>query len=222
MKTIRIVILSVFAVILGSPALHAQDFSSYRNFSLGMKLADVLKLTGLNLTVVKTNIQRPGLIQELNWWPPMAAVKDDRAEAVQQILFSFYNGELYKIRVTYDPRAVKGLTAEDMIQSISARYGASSTALKAPGNPEIEGYSQQAIAQWEDPQYSMKLIHTAYSGGYILILFSKSANAEAETASVEAEKLEARERPQKDADRRKKEAADLEVERQKNKKTFQP
>jgi hypothetical protein len=219
MKTIRIVIFLVFAGIFGNSVLDAHDLSGYRNFSLGMSLTDVLKLTDRNLTEVKTNIEHPGLIQDLNWWPPM---KDYQADVVQQILFSFYNGELYKIRVTYDPSAVKGLTAEDMVQSISVRYGASTTALKGTGNPANEQYSQQAIAIWEDPQYSLKLIHTPYSGGYGLILFSKHANTEAESASVEAGKLEARERPQKEADRRKKEADSLEIERQKNKKAFQP
>lgn len=222
MKAMQIVILFVIAAVLGSPALSAQDLSRYRNFSLGMQLADVLKLTEQNFTAVKTNIEHPGMIQELNWWPPAGATKDYQAEAVQQILFSFYNGELYKIRVTYDPRAIKGLTADDIVQSISVRYGASRTALKAPGNSENLANSQQSVALWEDPQYSVKLIQMAYSGGYGLIVSSKQANQEAETASVEAAKLEARERPQKEADRRKKEADNLEIERQKNKKTFQP
>ena len=39
------------------------------------------------------------------------------------ILFSFYHDGLYKISVTYDRTSTRGLTAEDMVKSISAKYG---------------------------------------------------------------------------------------------------
>jgi hypothetical protein len=42
---------------------------------------------------------------------------------VREILFSFYNGELYKISATYERSAIEGLTAEDLAQSISEKYG---------------------------------------------------------------------------------------------------
>jgi len=222
MKTMRIVILIAFAAVFASSALDAQDLSKYRNFSLGISLTEVLKLSDRNLAEVKTKIDHPGLIQELNWWPPTMSARAYQTDAVQQVLFSFYNGELYKIVVTYDPSAIKGLTGEDMVQSISVRYGIAIRTPKAPGNPANEPYSQQAIAAWEDGQYSVKLVHSPFSGGYGLVMISKLANSEAETAGVEAGKLEAIERPQKEADRRKKEADNLEIERQKNKKVFQP
>jgi len=46
-----------------------------------------------------------------------------QSDTVEQILFSFYNGELYLMSVTYDQTATKGLTEEDMVKSISAKYG---------------------------------------------------------------------------------------------------
>src|SRR2546422_7620867 len=41
----------------------------------------------------------------------------------RQVFFSFCNGELYRILVTYDRHATQGLTAEDMIQAVSTKYG---------------------------------------------------------------------------------------------------
>ena len=222
MKTMRITILTVCAALFAAGGLNSQDLSKYREFSFGMSLAEVLKVTDRNLSEIKTKIQRPGLIQELNWWPPSAPTGAYQADSAQQIVLSFYNGELYKIQVTYEPSAVKGLTSEDMVQSISARYGAATTTLKRQGTAADEPYGQQAIAAWEDSEYSVKLIHSAFSGSYGLTLFSKQANAKAETDGVEATKLEAMERPQKDADDRKKEADKLEFERQKNRKLFRP
>ena len=222
MKLIRNVFFVVFAIALGSPVLQAQDLSKYRNFSLGMSLNDILKLTDATLAQVKTSHRRPGLTQELNWWPPTGTGGAYQGDALQQILFLFYNGELYRIFVTYDPRAVEGLTTEDMVQSISARYGPAMNAAKKIGNPANEGYSQQLVATWEDSQYCLKLVRDSFSGSYGLIMLSKHADTEAETASVEATRLEEQERPQKEANRLKKEADNLEIERQKNKKIFQP
>ena len=42
------------------------------------------------------------MIQELTWWPPNIPGTFYQSDSVEQILFSFYNGELYKISVTYD------------------------------------------------------------------------------------------------------------------------
>ena len=222
MKTLRTTILTVCATLFAVGGLSAQDLSKYRDFSFGMSLTEVLKVTNRNLSEIKTKIQRPGLIQELNWWPPSAPTGAYQADSAQQILLSFYNGELYKIQVTYEASAVKGLTPEDMVQSLSGRYGEATTTLKKNGTAADESYAQQAVATWEDSDYSVKLIHSVFSGSYGLTLFSKHANAKAETDSVEATKLEAAERPQKEADERRKEADNLEIERQKNKKSFRP
>ena len=62
------------------------------------------------------------MIQELTWWLPMIPGASYKADSVRELLFSFHNGELYKISATYDRGAIEGLTAEDLAQSISARY----------------------------------------------------------------------------------------------------
>lgn len=222
MKMIRTAILGVCAAFFAVTGMNAQDLSKYRDFTFGMSLTEVLKLTDRNQSEVKTKFEHPALVQEMNWWPPSSPTGNYQADSAQQIALSFYNGELYKIVVTYEPSVVKGLTAEDMVQSISSQYGAATTVLKASGNSAIEPYSQEAIAAWEDSKYSVKLGHSAFSGGYGLTLLSKSVNTEAETGSLEAAKLEMTERPQKEADSRKRDADKLEIERQKNKKAFRP
>ena len=118
MKMMRSVALSLFVVLLSAPLIHGQDLSQYRNFSLGMRLANVLNGTDRKPADVRAVHQRPALIQELTWWPPHSPQSSFQSDAVQEILFSFYDGELYKISVTYDRDATEGLTAEDMVQSI--------------------------------------------------------------------------------------------------------
>jgi hypothetical protein len=53
------------------PLIHAQDLSKYRNFSFGMSAADVSKLAEEKPADVIVIHERPALIQELTWYPPL-------------------------------------------------------------------------------------------------------------------------------------------------------
>jgi hypothetical protein len=66
------------------------------------------------------------------------------------------------------------------------------------------------------------LVRTAFTNRFGLVIFSKRVNAEAELAIADAVTLEKQEKPQRDADLKKKEADDLETERLKNQKAFRP
>jgi hypothetical protein len=61
--------------------------------------------------------------KELTCWPGGSSDYSLQADSVWQIFFSFYNGQLFRILVTYDQDATHGLTAEDMVQAISTKYG---------------------------------------------------------------------------------------------------
>jgi hypothetical protein len=173
---------------------------------------------------VKVLHQQPALIQELTWWPPVIPENSHRAKAIEQIVFSFNNGELYKISVTYDRSAVEGFTAEDMVNALTVRYGNPMKPLAAADVPVVDrfDFKPKALASWEDSDTIVNLVHASYTEGFGLVIFSKHQNILAEASITEAVKLEGSERPQKEADQRKKQASDLEIARQKNKKTFQP
>jgi len=224
MKTIRSLIFCLSALLLIAPMLGAQDLSRYRGFSLGTSLANVLKLSDQKLADVKTIHTRPMLTQELTWWPPISPGTSSRPDSVEQILFSFSNGDLYKISVTYEHASTEGLTAEDMVKSISAKYGPA-TSVESEIDPVMNALynmKQGPLASWEDSQYLFALVGASFTDRFGLVIYSKRVNAEAEMAIAEAVKLEEQERPEKEANLRKKEADDLETLRQKNQKMFHP
>ena len=82
--------------------------------------------------------------------------------------------------------------------------------------------SDKGVATWEDPQFFFKLVRSSFTKRFGLILFSKRLNAQAELAVTDALTLETQEKPQRDADLKKKAADDLEAERLKNQKAFRP
>ena len=224
MKTMRSSILCLAFLLFTAPLLRGQDLSKYRHFTFGMSLSRVLERTDQKMADVSVIHGRPALVQELNWWPPNLLGTSFRSDTVEQILFSFYNAELYKIFVTYDRTSTEGLTAADMVKSISAKYGPATSVVPEVDSATTERYDirQKPVATWEDSQYSFNLVRSSFSGSFELVIYSKRLNAEAEVALAEAVKLEKQEEPQREAERQKKQTGDLEATRQKNQKSFHP
>jgi hypothetical protein len=224
MKMIRSSTFCLVVMFLAPALLWAQDLSKYRAFSLGMSPAAVLKQTDMKMADLKTIHQQPELIQELTWWLPVLPGSSYQADSVREILFTFYNGELYRVSATYDRSAIEGLTAEDLEKSIAAKYG---QPLKLPtpiGESKTgpQGSEEKVVAHWEDAQYSISLTRSYLANGFTLVMYSVKSNAAADEATAKALKREEQEGPQKEAQRQKKEDEELAVARQKNLQNFQP
>ena len=125
----------------------------------------------------------------------------DQGDSVQEILFPFYNGELYKISVNYDPSSTAGLTEGDMVKSVSEKYGPATIVPPGigPGVDTAYDTQQKPVASWEDGQYSLKLVRSSFSDVFGPVVFSKRANAQAELAIAEAVTLDEQEGPKREA-----------------------
>jgi hypothetical protein len=240
MKMMRNILLSLAVILISAPTVLGQNLAKYQKFSLGTSLAEVSKQVGPYSHETTLVHQRPAVIQELTFWPLnfSSAVRVDK---VWQILFSFYNGELYRIVVTYEQDATAGLTEDDMVQAISVRYGTAtraateanffptnyldgSTDKVIPFFPISDPYRSEdrLIARWENSQNAVSLLRSRNLTSFRLAISSKQLDAQAEAAIIESVKLENAEASQKEIDRQKSEADKLETARQKNMKTFQP
>jgi hypothetical protein len=212
-----------------APALGASDLSRYRGFKFGETLAAVAKQAGLDASQAKLIHARPAVIQELEWPIWLSSAFSPQTDPVRTVLFSFYNGELFRIVVSYDRTETNGLTTEDMTQAISAKYGTATQ----PANIEIDFSSTQVyndteaiIARWEDSQYSFNLYRSTYEPTFGMIAFSKRVDALARTATAEAIRLDAVEAPQREIQRQnqedEKDRESMEKARQANKNKFHP
>ena len=216
---------SLVMILLSAQCIHGQDLSKYQTFSFGMRLVDLSAQVDQKPTEANLIHRRPALIQELMWWPPLAS-GTRLAEPVRQILFSFYDGELYRILVTYDRYVTEGLTADAMVRTMSAKYGTATrptAEISFPTNETREyGTTEKVIVRWEDSRYSFNLFRSSLSNTFGLVMFSKRLDAQAEAAIAKSLKQEGQEDPQKEVARVKKEADDLETSRHKNIKAFRP
>jgi len=204
----------------------AADLAKYRNFELGADLATVAQLAGVNPSQAKVIHARPALIQELKFSPrPLGS--SAQTEPAKEVLFTFYDGKLFRIAIDYDRYETEGMTAADFVDAISATYGPAekpaSAALVSSGR-----YSepQEVFAQWQDPQYRFELVRLSYGLTFRLVGTMKSLEAPAHTAALEAQRLDDREAPKREAARLASEdlavKAKLEEARLANKPKFRP
>lgn len=204
----------------------AADLSKYRNFQFGADLPTVAKLMGASPSQAKLVHSRPALVQELEW-RLQSLGPSPRAESAEGVVFSFYNGTLFRIAVKYDRSATEGLTIGDFVEAISAVYGPPAK-LPAPVKPVKESYGdpEETVARWEDPQYRFDLLRSSYGPSYTLVGILKSLEAPVQAANAEAKRLDDLEAPQRDAARAAAEqdakAASLEKARLVNKPKFRP
>jgi hypothetical protein len=200
--------LLVFATM--SATTLAGDLSRYRNFQLGTSLSEVAKQTGRSPSEAIAVHRRPALVQQLEWRPqPLGSLS--QREPAQEVIFSFYQGELFRIAVNYDQYEIEGLTADDIVEAVSTTYGtASKPPVPAKTTQESYGEQEEILARWQDPLYRFDLIRSSYGPGFKLVGVLKRLEAPAQAAILEATRLEIQDAPQRDSERM---AAEEETER---------
>src|ERR1700685_1504500 len=159
---------------LGTCLLSAADFSSYRGFHFGMKLSQAAEQAEMKPSDAKLEWQKPALIQMLNFEPNLFHSAVAKGDPVSAITLNFLDGELFRIAVVYDRYKVEGMTADDMIQALSASYG---TATRPKAEIAYHSYyaeSAPVVARWEDSEYSYNLIQAEDRSTFALVLYLKA------------------------------------------------
>jgi hypothetical protein len=223
MKAARSITTLSFLVLLFSPLLSGADLSTYRGFQFGMSLNAAVKHSGMNSSEVTVLHQRPALIQELKWRPSRFTGASGGRDPVDQVQFAFLGGQLFRILVDYDRGNTAGLTADDLIEGISAQYGAATR----PGvtmvlSSQFEDQKAQVLARWEDSGYSLNLVQLPYSATLKMLIFQKVLNARAEAALAEGLRLDREEAPALAKLQEQNAKADLDRNRLVNKARFRP
>jgi hypothetical protein len=225
-STSRLVIAA--SLILSGQVASAQDMARYRLYALESSVASVIAASGARSGDAKTLHTRPATIQELQWRAPYVTSTDTMADPVRDIAFTFYNDALYQVVVNYDRARTEGLTDKDILDALSATYGAPGPpSPKTRTTPPADTFSDSVVlARWETAESLMTLLRGAYPREFQLILLSKPLGALAQNAIREAVRLDAVDAPRRESEQRKKEAGDAiaarDQTRSTNKAAFRP
>lgn len=206
----------------------AQDVDRYREFRLAGSSASVIALTGVVASELRTVHARPALMQELTWRPRYATRRTiPDVDPVREIVFSFYDDQLYRIAVEYDQTRTAGLTDADIIGALTPIYGAQATApLPRPRASLSPSGAPILLAQWPREDASVSLYKVSYSSVYSLVISSAPLSELARSANLAAVALNAREAPMREAARVKQQAEDAKAAETKagdtNRRVFRP
>jgi hypothetical protein len=240
MKNTRLLVTTIAWMAMSTGPSFAQDLSKYRDFQLGTSLTAVAQQAGIS-PEPRVLQERPALIQELMWQPPRVLASSARADSVRKVLFSFYNGQLFRMVVTYDRERTEGMTAEDFVDAISETYGLPTlpatqlmSASVVPGRSDSPAhwqdsrysqnldYDDKVLARWGDSRHSIHLFQSPYQTAFGLVAFSKPLDALARASTVEAARLDAQEAPQREIDRQQKQTDDSRVKKEAARRTNKP
>ena len=229
MSIIRGFAISIFIIVILIPLVYAQDLSNYRNYNLGMSLSAVAEQADMKVSEARLICERPAVIQELKWRPMNSYISSAQADPVSEIRFVFYGDELYRILVSYHHDRTNGLTNDDLIESISIKYGTPTNpaeTISIHSSSYLYSQDEQVIARWENSQYSSNLFRLSFQATPAMLLFSKRVEPLAQAAIVEANRLDAQEAPQREIDRKRKQDEENKAAGQKvrpvNKANFRP
>jgi hypothetical protein len=214
MRHARTLAICALGIVCAPHAVVGQGFSQYRSFELGSDVASVSALAGIPASEAKTIHQRPAVLQDLEWglsrWLPGSSAPS--TDPVERILFSFYNDQLFQVVVDYGRDRTEGLTGTDMIEAISAVYGAAlprTTRPPVPAASRLEVESGSLVARWGNADHTIILYQRASSGtSFRLIATEVRLAGLARKAESQAFTLDDREAPQREIARQQKERDD--------------
>jgi hypothetical protein len=213
---------------VSAPVAYVPDLSRYRDFQLGMDLLGAAKRADMQPSEARVVHQRPALIQEMEWRPQRPLDSLLQTDPVE-VLFSFYNGELFRMVVNYDRYRTEGMTDGDMVEAISAKYGTATepdAKIVTFSSFQVYNDSEKVIASWENSEYSCSLFRSSYQPTFGMLVLAKRLDGLAQSAITEANRLDEQEAPQREAERQKKQdeedRAAQEKARLANKEVFRP
>lgn len=224
-----LITLCAYIVFLSVQPLDAQDRMSYRDFQLGTDVASIAKQIGTAPSDVKLVHQRPAVMQNLEWRPRyFSRGVSPQTDPVELIVFRFYDDQLFRVVVDYDRDKTEGMTETDMIEAITAEYGAATRVLPVANRaPTLDyGAADAPVAIWGDKESSVTLLRVAYPVSFRLVVAHTRLDNLARTASAEAVRLDVKEAPQREIARQKQESeealAALKKAKTENKAVFRP
>lgn len=208
----------------------AQEQIRYRDFVMGSDLATVAKVAGVAAGNAKLIHARPAVLHELEWRPRYySGSAAPLTDPVDLLVFKFYDDQLHRVVADYDRRRTEGMSTEDMIAAISQTYGqpVSQTASRQLGTPTVQyGFPDTPLAGWGTDAYSVTLLRVAYPAAFRLVVAHTRLDNLARAATAAAVRQDTVEAPQRELERRQKEAAASAAAQEKakteNKAQFRP
>lgn len=210
-------------VLVSSVAMFAADLSKYRGFQFGMSLSSAVKHSGMDPSESRIVHKSPARIDELVWNPARFAGMGGTPDPVREVVFSFYNGHLYRMAIEYENEKTEGLNVQDMVDAMSVQFG---TAVRPTVDTFLPSSSfaggVKVVAIWDDNEYVFKLVQPPYGLRFGVIAVSKRLDDLAQRSIEAGAKLDEQQAPQRLQTDEREAQSKLAKERALNRQNFHP
>lgn len=207
------------------------NLAQYRNFALKSDLATISATAGVPASGATLIHQRPAVMKDLEFRPSrwIAGSTAASTDPVEEMVFSFYNDQLFRVVIDYAGDRTEGMTDADMVEAITAVYGTPGKRIARAARvaSQIESESGSPVARWGDADHTIVLYRTStYGDRFRLIVTDSGLDRLARKTAIEAARLDEQDAPQREIARQKKERDDgratAEKARAANKGAFRP
>ena len=176
------------AIMVTPVSAQSQDLSRYRQFRLGMTLEALTHEFGPT-TEVRVIHRRPALIQELVWSPPRPLARRSDEEAVREVLFTFYEGELCRmldrVQTAGERKGSRPMTSSrrwprSMVLRPGRAWRSCRQSRRGPTS------ATRILANWQDARYALTLFRPSYLSSFGLVMTERRLDGLARRAIKEA------------------------------------
>jgi hypothetical protein len=209
MKTlVRPVIVSLCIVASSASLAGAQTRAHYRTYQMGDDLLTVSR--GVPSAPVTLAPGRPGSVQDLTWraqYVRRGVARSD--DSVAQLVFSFYEDQLFRIVIDYAPDRTEGMTEADMVAAVSEVYGPPTRRTRPTGQTGVQPQRLEdtVIAEWATSAHHVSLLTVSGltvngQAGFRMIVASVPLEALARAAGARDAPADSQDRASTEAGRR--------------------
>lgn len=227
----RMVLSLLVWLALAMPATAAQPaYASYRGVQLGDAVSVVVSQFKMKLEDVATVHEPPTLVQRLTWRPHRFVVDPTvAAPSLGELEFTFHQGRLVRMVVTYDGDRTDGLTDADLREVFSAMYGTPalvSTRLPVAAQIAEMPAPPVVVGEWGDGNTVVLVSRLLYPRRVVLTIASIADEYAMHADVAEAARLDLQTAPAREIAQRALDAelrqAQADKARRRNKATFTP
>jgi hypothetical protein len=181
----RIIGVSLCMAVSSGALLRAQTHAHYRAYQMGDDLLTISRQIGVASPAV--TIVPSGGVRDLNWrahYVRRGAGRPD--DPVAQLIFSFYEDQLFRIVIDYAADRTEGMTEADMVAAVSQVYGAPAKRTHPTGQASLrpQRLEDTVIAEWTNSAHHVSLRAVGGQAAFRLIVASTPLEALARAAGA--------------------------------------
>jgi hypothetical protein len=183
----RRVVLALLCSATSASLLGAQGRPYYRTYQMGADVLTISRQLGVPSPATPLTLPALGALEELRWRSQyVRRGVAPSSDPVAQLVFSFFENQLFRIVIDYGSDRTEGMTEADVVAAVSRIYGAPAKRTHPPSPVGLRPQrpADSVVAQWTDGGYQVALLAVQDQTAFRMIVTSTPLEALARAAGA--------------------------------------